>query len=261
MMNNNHKNSNCGFSEELVSYLYGETGGAEKTAFEAHLQSCAGCAEDFEAFSGVHFSINDWKLKEFANLAAPSIEIPYEKAANSVEVSKVSSSWLSALRDRFSLSPRGWSLATASFAVLAVCLGIALFALNSRKDNDVAGSNKNNRVVLPTVEKTAEPANVNANQNNQPGKEIKPLNEPKSPQPEVAATTTTTAPDSKNSRVVKASNNSRPSQKVENTNGQKNNEAKRSKNNEVAPKIVVEDDDEDNTLRLAELFDEIDTKE
>jgi len=256
-MNNNHKNSNCGFSEELVSYLYGETGGAENTAFEAHLQSCAGCAEELEAFSGVHFSIDDWKLKEFANLVTPSIEIPYEKAEKSIAVSNVSGSWLSALRrDLFSLSPRGWSLATASFAVLAVCVGIALFALNSRKDNDVAGSNKNNPVILPTVEKTPEPTNVNANQKNQPDREVKPLNDPKSPQPEVAI-----APEPKNSRVVKASNNPRPVQKVENTNIQKNNEVKRNKNNEVPPKIVVEDDDEDNTLRLAELFDEIDTKE
>lgn len=257
MMNNNHKNSNCGFSEQLVSYLYGETGGAENAAFETHLQTCAGCAEELEAFSGVHFSINDWKIKEFANLATPSIEIPYEKAEKSVEVSSVSGSWLSALRGLFSLSPRGWSLATASFAVLAVCVGIVLFALNSRKGNDVAGSNKNNPVVLPTVEKTPEQANTNSNQNNQPDKVVKPINEPKSPPPEVAAT----APEPKNNRVIKASNNPRPAQKVENTNVQKNNEVKRNKNNEIAPKIVVEDDDEDNTLRLAELFDEIDTKE
>lgn len=260
MMNNNHKNSNCGFSEELVSYLYGETGGSENTAFEAHLQDCAACSEELEAFSGVQFSINDWKLKEFANLATPSIEIPYEKAEKLVEISNVSDSWLSALRDLFSLSPRGWSLASASFAVLAVVVGIALFALNSRKANDIAGSNKNNPVAAPTVEKTTEPTNVNANQKDQPDKEVKHLIEPKLPQPEIAVTTKT-APEAKNTRVVKASNNPRPSQRIENANVQKNIEAKRNKNNEVAPKIVVDEDDEDNTLRLAELFDEIDTKE
>jgi len=258
-MNNNHKNSNCGFAEELVSYLYGETGGAENTAFEAHLQTCAGCAEELEAFSGVHFSINDWKLKEFANLATPSIEIPYEKAEKPVEVSIVSGSWWSVLRDLFSVSPRGWSLATASFAVLAVAVGIALFALNIRKDKDVAESNtKSKPVIMPTVERTPEQSNANANQNNQPDRESKPLTEPKTPQPELAAT----APDPKNSRVVKVSNNPRPVQKVENPNVQRNNEVKRIKNkNDVPPKIVVDDDEEDNTLRLAELFDEIDTKE
>jgi hypothetical protein len=251
MINNNHKNSNCGFSEELVSYLYGETASAENAAFEKHLSGCSACAEELEAFSGVHFSINDWKLKEFANLATPSIEIPYEKAEKTLEVTNIAGSWLSALlRDKFSLSPRGWSLATASFAVLAVAIGIALFALNFRKNNEVAESNKNNPVVVPTVEKTTEPANSNANQNKQTNREVKSPNEPKSLQPEVATTTT---PELKNTRVVKASNNPRPQPKVENANVQKN--------NEVAPKIVVEEDDEDNTLRLAELFDEIDTKE
>ena len=259
-MNNNHKNSNCGFSEQLVLYLYGETAEAENMAFEAHLKSCANCSEELEAFSGVHFSINDWKLKEFANLATPSIEIPYEKAEKAVEVSSVSGSWLSALREVFSLSPRGWSLATASFAILAVVIGIALFALNSRKANDIAGSNKNNPVIAPTVEKTTGPTNSNANQNNQPDKEVKPLSEPKSPKSEVAVTNN--APEPKNARVVKASNNPRPIQKVGNSDAQKNFEPKRAnKNKEIPSKIVVDEDDEDNTLRLAELFDEIDTKE
>lgn len=253
MMNNNHKKSGCGFSEQLVSYLYGETVGAENTAFEAHLNACSVCTDELEAFSGVQFSINDWKLKEFVNLAAPSIEIPYETADKTAEVSTVKGSWLSALRELFSLSPRGWSLATASFAVLAVCALIALFALNSRKDNDVAESNKTNPITAPTVEKTSSETNANSNANNQPDKVVKPSSEPKS---EVAV-----APDNKNNRVVKTSNNPRPTQKVD-TNSPKNNEQKRTnKNNEIAPKIAVDDEEEDKSLRLAELFDEIDTKE
>ena len=261
MMNNNHKNSGCGFSEQLVSYLYGETAGAENAAFEKHLSVCSACADELEAFSGVHFSINDWKLKEFANLETPSLEIPYEKAAKTAETTNAAGSWLPALRDLFSLSPRGWSLATASFIVLVVCAVIALFALNLRKDKDVAESNQNNSVILPTAEKTPPESNSNSNRVNQPDKEFKPLNQPKSPQSEVAATTTT-APDAKNDRVVKTSNNSRAPQKADNMNVQRNIEPKRSnKNNQAAPKIVVEDDEEDKTLRLAELFDEIDTKE
>ncbi len=253
MMNNNHKKSGCGFSEQLVSYLYGETVGAEITAFEAHLNVCSVCAAELEAFSGVQFSINDWKLNEFANLAMPSIEIPYQKAENQAEVSSVKGSWLSALRELFSLSPRGWSLATASLAVLAVCALIALFALNSRKDNDVAESNKTNPLALPTVEKTTPETITNSNANNQPEKVVKPSSEPKS---EVAV-----APNTKDNRVVKTSNNSRSTQKVD-ANSPKNNEQKRTnKNNEVAPKIAVDDEEEDKSLRLAELFDEIDTKE
>jgi len=257
MMNTNHKKSNCGFSEQLVSYLYGETVGAENTAFEAHLSNCSICADELEAFSGVQFSINDWKVKEFANLAAPSIEIPYREAEKTAEVSNAKVSWLSSLREIFSLSPRNWSLAGASLAVLAVCALVALFALNSSKDKDVAESNKTNPIIAPTVEKMPSETNSNGNQNNPSEKQTNPANTPKSTQPDVAVT----VPSPTNSRVVKASNNPRPTQKIDNTNSPKNNEQKRTnKNNEIAPKIAVDDEEEDKSLRLAELFDEIDTK-
>ena len=255
MMNNNHKNSGCGFAEELVSYLYGETDAAANAKFEAHLESCSDCADELEAFSGVHFSINDWKSTEFNVLETPAIEIPYATAPKTQAVSSVSSSWLSALRDLFSLSPRGWSLATASLAVLAVIGGIVLFGLNSRTASDLAEANNK---VLPTavatVEKTPEPANVTKN-NNAPDRESKPLKEPNSPQSELAVET-----KSKNNRAVKASNNQ--SKKPDNTNSTKNGDGKRSnKNEKEIATPVIPDEEEDDTLRLAELFEEIDTKE
>jgi hypothetical protein len=76
MMNNNHKNTGCGFTEELISYLYGESSASEKATFETHLQNCSICTDELQAFSGVHFSINDWKEKDFDALETPVIEIP-----------------------------------------------------------------------------------------------------------------------------------------------------------------------------------------
>ena len=134
MMSNNHKNEGCGFAEELVSYLYGETNTADGAAFEAHLDDCAVCADELKAFSGVHFSITDWKAKEFDTLVTPIIEIPYEKT---VETKDETAGWLAGLRSLFSLTP-GWSLAAASVAILAVFVGIVLFAMNSRRDNQLA---------------------------------------------------------------------------------------------------------------------------
>ena len=55
MMHNNHKKSGCGFDELLVSYLYGETNAAETAKFAAHLETCAGCADELEAFAGVMY--------------------------------------------------------------------------------------------------------------------------------------------------------------------------------------------------------------
>jgi hypothetical protein len=262
MTNNNHKNSGCGFSEQLVSYLYGESGAAEKSAFETHLRSCSACAEELEAFSGVHFSITDWKTKEFASLAPPVIEIPYkisgQKLSRTEIVSDVNGSWWSGLRNLLSLSPN-WSLATASMAVLAVCVGIGLIALNSGKSNDIAGgANKDTKPsAVPTIEKNPDQSNTNATKNIAPEKAVKPPDEPKSPQSEVAV-----APDRKNRRVVKDADSQRPTQRTEASNSPKNKDVKpNNKNNKPAEPKIIEDEEEDDTLRLAELFEEIDTKE
>src|SRR5687768_16484654 len=139
MMNNNHKNSGCGYADQLVSYLYGETGSAENPAFEIHLETCSICSDELEAFSSVQFSINDWKTKEFSHLETPVIKIPYENPGslnNRPDTTNVNESWLSGLRSLFSLNP-SWSLATASFAVLAVFAGFGFIAFNSDKGNFV----------------------------------------------------------------------------------------------------------------------------
>jgi hypothetical protein len=251
MMNNNHNHSGCGFSETLVSYLYGETHEAEKAVFEKHLAACPVCTGELELFSGVHFSIADWKAQEFALMETPVIEIPYEKAGQRAEVPVIKGSWLSGLRDLFARSPR-WSLAAASLVVLAVCAGIALFALKSPSSDDVAVTNKTQPkpVISPIAEKTP-PSTANANgSENTP-----PVRQPKPSTADVAA-----ANENKpaNNRAVKVANNPRPLP-VKDTNRKINDDKEADKNKKLAPK-VVEDDDEDDTLRLAELFDEIDTK-
>ena len=255
MLNNNHKITDCGFSEALVSYLYDESNDAEKSVCKKHLDNCSACSDEIASFSGVQFSISDWKLKEFSGLVTPLIEIPYENSQKQLIVTSVQSSWLSGLRNLFNLSP-AWSLATASVVVLAICIGIVLFAMNSRQTNDIAASNKNQSkpIVSPTVENTNPQNNVNSNQ--MPDKQTKPVVDPKSPQPEVVTSKNT---DSTNSRAVKISNNPRTNQKPEAV--RKNNEVKNTnKTTNKNPKIIDDDEEEDNTLRLAELFDEIDTK-
>ena len=256
-MNNNHKNSGCGKASELVSYLYGETGEAENPEFEKHLASCSICADELAAFSGVKFSINDWKLKDFDSLQTPVIEIPYPTAPNKQEVSSLEVSWLAGLRKLFSFSP-SWSLATAAMAILVVCIGIILFASNSPNSNDRAGTVKNSMSqVSPTVEKSPERSNANSTQNKLPDTESQPFNKPQAPQPEL-----TVQPDNKNKRPVKTANTPNRTQKAETTNLPKNEDVKRDnkKKNEIPPKIFDEEE-EDDTLRLAEMLEEIDTVE
>jgi hypothetical protein len=144
-------------------------------------------------------------------------------------------------------------------AVLAITIGIALFAFNSRTGSDLASEvNKTVKPAMtsPTVEKTPETTNA-GNQNNAPDKVTKPVNEQNAPQPLPAS-----EPNPKTNRAVKTSNNQRPTQKTETTDTPKNNDVKNSrKTNKSAVPPVIPDEDEDDTLRLAELFEEIDTKE
>ncbi len=254
MMNNNHKKSGCDFAEDLVSYIYGETNASAKAEFERHLAACSICADELEAFSGVHFAIGDWKALEFDALETPAVEIPYPQTEKEVLVGK--GSWLPALlRDLFSsYSPRALSLATACVAVLAVAGGAVLFILNSNGGKDIAGKNKNsNPAVVPTVEKT--PAQANVNQNNSPTVEPK-QQQPNVPQPEVVR-----QPETKTDRAVKIVNNPRTSPKAENPNTPKSSDVKRNNKSNQIKTQEIPDEDEDDTLRLAELFEEIDARD
>jgi hypothetical protein len=143
--NNNHKNLNCSFAERTVAYLYGEINAQEKAVFETHLNSCAACAEEFAGFSAARSSVIEWRNEEFLSLETPSMEIPYANTRefyNSEIDSKVSHSWIDKFRRLFSLSPA--FNVSASFAIVAICLGIIFFANKSSNNNDVTGiSGKN----------------------------------------------------------------------------------------------------------------------
>lgn len=259
MMPNNHNHQGCGYEEQLVSYLYGETSPAEIALFEAHLDACAPCAAELKAFAGVKFSITEWKTEEFNELPAPAIFIPSQAPQNAPEPDRAGNRlWRSKLSNLLSLSP-AWSLTTAAAAILAVFLGIAFFALNSKTGSEVAQRESNSKIaVTPTAEKSPEASNSNTNQNNSAEREPT-LNAPqKTPQPQIAVEKRPS-----NQSSTKTVNNSRPApKKTETAVTPKNDQFKRStkNNNDVAPNIV-EDEDEDDTLRLAELFEELDTVE
>ncbi len=78
MKNDSPKNFNCEFAAETLDFLYGEMNGERKNAFQTHLHNCSDCADEIEDFSGIRFSIQDWKAAEFDNLATPKILIPYD---------------------------------------------------------------------------------------------------------------------------------------------------------------------------------------
>jgi hypothetical protein len=152
--NNNQNNSTCAFAEQTVSYLYAETDAQEKTVFEAHLKSCSTCVEELANFSVVRSSVIEWRNEEFLSLEIPSIKIPFEKTREfykSETDSKVTRSWFEELRRLFTLSPA--LTASASFAIVTVCLGIIFFANKSSNNVEVADtSTKNTEQIITSSE-------------------------------------------------------------------------------------------------------------
>lgn len=138
-MLDNTKNSNCDFAEQLVSYLYDELLGSEKTVFENHLNSCLVCKEELSGFSLTRTAISEWHQEEFSTLENPVIEIPYK-----TELKSNSVSLLDSIRGFLGFSPV-WATAL----VLVIGIGLILtviFSLPKTKNdilarNDVANTN------------------------------------------------------------------------------------------------------------------------
>lgn len=110
----------CGRGEELVTYLYGEATKEEAGLFRRHLEACAVCREEFDAFGGVRKAVGDWRAEALGSV--PSLNIG-EMFAPAIKVSPAAArarSARAALREFFSLSPL-WLRAGAFAAALAFC--------------------------------------------------------------------------------------------------------------------------------------------
>ncbi len=262
MNNNNHQNPNCSFAAEIVPYIYDEIGETEKSAFESHLADCATCPEELADFMDIRFSVNEWKQTDFVPLATPIIEIPYEKEQVR-EIAVVQTSWWSNLRQIFTLSP-AWMTASAVMAALVICVGLVFVIFKYSGNVEVAeigNEAKKKPTVSPTTEissnKTDDKiavSDVNSNSSDKSPEPSKILN----PQPKEA--TVVKVSERKPKIVTQNSPNRTTKTTVNNANRpnvQKNSPSK----NRQLPGLNNFDEDEDDSLRLAELFDDIETLE
>lgn len=262
MSNNNHKNSNCAFAEPLISYLYGESGAAEKIEFETHLETCAGCVNELTEFAFARSAVREWRGLEFDQLATPIFEIP---AAN-VQLQPLaqnSRSRFSDWRRIFTFKP---ALGMAVCALLIGLFGAAIFIFNAPGENEIAGSTGNQNtlktVVAPANEKiTEQPKQIAADNHENSAAPSAPL-PTKAVDKKFAAPKVATVKVAANAPVSKLPEMA-PIRVVQNTNGknavqtdQKATVAEKTKNS----RLTEVEDEEDNSVRLADLFDEIGTK-
>lgn len=239
----NGHNRKCELGVEIVSYLYKEIEGQEKLAFEQHLVGCNSCTAEFAALSGITSSVNEWKKTAFDHLQTPAIEVAYDTTTESNGI-------FARLAGLFSFSP--WPPVTAGFAAIAVLVGLGYFAFNWEKQEvnvaDGGHSHANTTQSTPSPAPSTPAATVDTKE------QIKTEDNIRTEDKKVVATD--------NIRVVKASETratvktpqAKPAGDIPTPKPVTNKPSK-------APSLDEYADTDDDTLRLTDLFEEIDTRE
>src|SRR5262245_52772837 len=54
--------TNCGRKDDLLDYLYGESGSSVQASFEQHLDECGSCRGELTAFGRVRDDLSAWQI-------------------------------------------------------------------------------------------------------------------------------------------------------------------------------------------------------
>ncbi len=260
-------NSSCSFSQEIVSYIYGEMTELAKTEFETHVHNCLECAEELASFGVLRSSIQTWKKEEFLPLVQPEIILPFEEKQKTfalVDSSKNTTSWLDSFRNLFRLSPM-WMTATASCAVLMICVGLIFVAVSSRQGgSEFAGTNTKTVPTPPVNEGNTKVSPTNSgSENTQKSDQTQPS------KPPVELAKKSESGNSVKKTQVAVENNQPTKAKTipASTSVRSNAPVKKDAKNVPVNKVnnnnlpdLQADDDEDDSLRLTDMFDEIGIK-
>jgi PAS domain-containing protein len=137
--------NDCGRAEQLVTYLYGESGAKERAEFEGHLAACAGCRAELSAFGHVREAVGTWRAELLTNAPTVATEdvIPSMTSARAnahdtalgafathEAATQRRTAW-DALREFFSHSP-AWLRFGSVAAALVICAFAALAVVNAR---------------------------------------------------------------------------------------------------------------------------------
>ena len=115
----NKTDNTCSFGGDMLAYLYDELSSDGRERFETHLEDCTHCIDEFAELSEARYSVYEWKNVEFAPLATPRFVVPVEEAGAGV-------SWLDSIRAVFGFN--GTAAIAGGFAVLVLgVFGIAMF--------------------------------------------------------------------------------------------------------------------------------------
>ena len=240
---NNVTKFSCSHGEEMLAYLYGELSSEGRERFEAHMQGCFECIDEFAELAVSRYSVFEWKSVEFAPMTTPKFVIPTGRKP-------AKASWFDGLRAGFAWN--GWALAggVAVIMFLAV-IGISLW--NVQLEATIAGNDLERLdQPIPTITQTVQsPISNEAQKPPEPGP-AGSVDEPSQEQfpsrritPQRKLATVGKAVDArKEPTVTKQSRGMDTSQRMQNS-----------------PTLGQYVEDEDDSLRLSDIFDDLDTKE
>lgn len=239
MLNNGNKN-NCGFSDDMVAYIYDEIGQAERGKFESHLSGCTACTDDFAGISNARFSVFEWQKEEFAHLSTPQIVIPYASKHGATETAGL---WAGL---RKLLSSSGWPSVALAAGALAVCVGLGFVAINYVGSGQQTADN--NKIVN---EKAVPPVAVQNPENT-----LAMSNDPLPKEQNLTHTTTASAKSTPGREIRPVRASVKPQRIQYDKNLTASTQAGPAQQKRKAPALTVYDDEDDRSLRLADLFDE-----
>lgn len=238
-MLNKPQNSNCDFAQQLVSYLYDEFKGHEKTVFEKHLSNCLFCKEELLGFSMTRTALLEWHQEEFLPLENPVIEIPYK-----VENKSNSDSWFASIRNLFNFSPV-WATAVILVIGIGLILTVIYSSTKTNNDTDILARNDAADISLQTPTKE---------QNNLVSSTESNINLTDTKVPATASPKDVSPQSPKVSTPVKTSTVAKTQKKMTpKTNTQIQTEPRK------VP-TLIEEDYEVATLRLTDLLEEVGTR-
>jgi anti-sigma factor RsiW len=211
----------CTHGGDMLAYLYDEMTAVDRDSFELHLADCGACIDDFAELSQSRYPVFEWKQLEFDPLQTPRIVIPVEEAKVSL---------LDKLRASFVFRP---SFAFGGVAAVALFGSLAAFVLLGGSDTDGT---------IAQADQPAPPAAVS----------VAPL--PIESEDIPYATDDPVRVESPT--VVKTS-----VQPAKPTRAVKPKTAPAQKRSQPLPTLSNSDEIEDDSLRLADIFDEIDTSD
>ncbi len=229
----NQNEPHCLEAEKVVSYVYGELAADETASFERHAASCAACADDVAGFGAARMSIGDWK-SQFDLMPTPLITIPPSKERAPALTGGFSV--FDQIRALFGGLP---AFAAGTFAVALIAIGVFAYFATRESSTEVAGGNQNRAkaVTSPTANPTTTAKQTTSQTESLPE--------------QTERTETLPAP-------VKISDKRTVTGRTPRTRKAAVTEAKKDRNK--TPTLIDETDTEDDSLRLADLFDEIGTE-